>query len=682
MNAKKNRAQALVSFANHLGIVEHIRIQYAGAAIKFTLAFVALSVLSALTVTGPSASPPQRGPQISPGRETTVEGELEIVYEDAYPSSRVLYLLNSKGRKLSLHFRGHVPTALRTGMRVRAKGFKVGETLELKSAEAITKVTAPAAVSGNPLGEHRVLVIMVNFQDKQTQPFSQSQAQNVLETTSEYFREASYGQTWLTGDVYGWYTIPVSSTTCDTAAIANSSQQAAAAAGANLSAYDHLVYAFPRNACTWQGRASVGGSPSNAWINEWFELAIVGHEIGHNYGLYHSRSMDCGPTAIASNCTTEEYGDIFDLMGAAESAHFNLYQKERLGWVNSGSNAPISTVTASGSYWIESFESGNLNPKGLKILKSVDPVTGMRTWYYVEHRAATGFDSFLGGNTNVLSGVIVRTGSEANGQQTYLLDMTPATTSWYDPALIVGETFIDTDAGVTITTVWADASGAMVNVSLAPQPCSRAHPTVSVSPAQSPWVPSGSTVSFGVSVRNNDGGGCGASTFNWQAIAPSGWSVVSGSASPTLAPGETATTSMQVSSPSGLSDGFYNVSATASNSSNSNYFALGSATYSLVSALSVSATATQASYMRNQTAIVNATVRAAGAMQPGVVVTFTMTKPKGTPVTSTAITGSNGVAVFKYAFNRKKDPPGTYQVQAQAALNGVSGSGNVSFVVK
>jgi hypothetical protein len=42
----------------------------------------------------------------------------------------------------------------------------------------------------------------------------------------------------------------------------------------------------------------------------------------------------------------------------------------------------------------------------------------------------------------------------------------------------------------------------------------------------------------------------------------------------------------------------------------------------------------------------------------------------------------NGVAVFKYSFNKKKDPSGTYQVRVQANSNGVSGSSAVSFIVK
>jgi hypothetical protein len=45
-------------------------------------------------------------------------------------------------------------------------------------------------------------------------------------------------------------------------------------------------------------------------------------------------------------------------------------------------------------------------------------------------------------------------------------------------------------------------------------------------------------------------------------------------------------------------------------------------------------------------------------------------------------TTATGVAVYKYALNRKKDPTGTYQVNAQATMNAVSGTGSVSFSVK
>jgi hypothetical protein len=293
--------------------------------IFIVLGLIILAISPGLTRTGSAQS----------NRQVRIEGELEIVYEDSHRTGRLRHFLVTAEKRFEVRFRTQPRQTMRTGMHVAVTGVQVGEILELNSGESVSQPSSALVVSGNPIGQHRVLVILVNFQDKQTQPFTREQAQTIMfGTTNNFYREASYGQTWLSGDVYGWYTIPVSSAICDTTAIANSAQQAAAGAGANLASYDHLVYAFPQNACTWQGRGSVGGSPSQAWVNEWFELGIVGHELGHNFGLYHSRSMDCGSLSIGTNCTTDEYGDIMDLMGGANSAHFNLFQKERLGWVN------------------------------------------------------------------------------------------------------------------------------------------------------------------------------------------------------------------------------------------------------------------------------------------------------------------------------------------------------------
>ena len=638
-----------------------------------TFVLLSLAVSSATTITST---------QHGRGRAVRVEGEIEVVYEDSHGRGRLLYFLNSGGKKLEVKFANEPSQKLRTGMHVVVEGEQVGETLELNLGGSVSVESTPLAVSGNTTGAHRVLVVMVNFQDKQTQPFTREEAQAVMfGSTSDFYREASYGQTWFTGDVYGWYTIPVSFNTCDTTSIANYAQQAASAAGANLAAYDHLVYAFPQNVCTWQGRGSVGGTPSQAWINEWFELGIVGHELGHNFGLYHSRSMDCGSASMSSSCTISEYGDMFDLMGGSGSAHFNAFQKERLGWLNNGTTPPMTVVSTSGSYWLDAYEPGTMMSKGLKVLKSTDPVTGQKTWYYIERRSAYGFDGFLSGNTNVLNGVIIRTGSEANAQDTYLLDMTPATSSWYDPALTVGQSFTDTEAGVTITTMAADATGALVDVSIAAQPCVRANPTLTLGPSQTPWLSAGATATFNLTLRNNDGNGCQPAVFTWQSAIPAGWTT---SAFPltVLTPGATANTTLQITSAAGAADGFYAINVSAANESSPSYSSSAAATYAVVSTLSVASTATQTTYTRSQTATVNTTVRAAGTLVSGATVTFTMTKSNGTSVSSTSTTGTNGVAVFKYSFNRKKDPAGTYQVRAQAVMNAVSGSGVVSFVVK
>ena len=144
-------------------------------------------------------------------------------------------------------------------------------------------------------------------------------------------------------------------------------------------------------------------NPSRAWVNGTYALRVVGHELGHNLGDYHSRSNSCDTTG----CTVSEYGDDHDMMGAT-TAHFNAFQKERLGWLNYGASPPIQTVTQTNSYRLDPYEAPGTLPKALKILKSVD-ASGRRTWYYVETRAKMGYDSAL------TAGVLLHTGSEATG---------------------------------------------------------------------------------------------------------------------------------------------------------------------------------------------------------------------------------------------------------------------------
>jgi len=367
-------------------------------------------------------------------------------------------------------------------------------------------------------------------------------------------------------------------------------------------------------------------------------------------------------------------------MGSANSAHFNAFQKEQLGWVNSTGLPSLQTVFASGTYWIDSYVPGGTNPKGLKILKSTDPVTGKRTWYYVERRTATGFDNFLSTNVNVLSGVLVHTGSEANPQDTYLLDMTPFTSSWYDPALVAGQSFSDPGSGMTLTTLSVDSTGAWVRVDMTSQPCSRSNPTVTVNPGQTQWLRSGSAFNYSVTVTNNDDDGCSIGNFELQTSLPDGWTA--GFSSPVLnvGPRGSATATLSVTSPISAADGSYGVGVTAVNSSSRSNVGTASASYVIVSALAVGVSSSS-KYTRTQKATVTATVTAAGLPLSGAAVTFTMTKPNGSVVTQNATAASNGTAVFTYSFSKRQDPTGTYRVTAVSTANGATGQGSTSFSV-
>ena len=189
----------------------------------------------------------------------------------------------------------------------------------------------------------------MNFQDDASQPFTRRKPTSSLQPGQRIHARKLVPADLVSGNSFGWLTLPLA-TTCVTSDIASAARQAAGSAGIDLSAYTRMVYVFPRNAaCGWSGVGTVGGSTSEVWVNGRLELKVIAHELGHNFGLQHSHSSDCDLTPLGNTCTTYDYGDVADVMGTNTASHFNAFQKERLGWLNSGAQPPIVTATASGT---------------------------------------------------------------------------------------------------------------------------------------------------------------------------------------------------------------------------------------------------------------------------------------------------------------------------------------------
>jgi hypothetical protein len=613
--------------------------------------------------------------------EVEHEGKLVVMYEDREDgNNRLHYSLKDGEEQLSLHFAVKQPKRLLTGSQVRVKGVQINKALVLASGS--TSVQALTTVLPNTIGEQKTLVLLVNFQNNPTQPYDVNYARSMVFGTANAFdRENSQQQTWLTGDVFGWFTLPVDGEACDGIKIRTYAQQAAVKLGVNLSAYDHYIYAFPKSPCPWWGFGTVGGHPSEVWINGSLQLRVITHEMGHNFGLYHSNALDCGATAIGTTCKSIEYGDPLDTMGLPSTGHFNTFQKERLGWL-----ANIATVQTSGTYVLDSLEGpANVNPQALKILKSTDPVTGKRNWYYVEYRQPKGFDSFLSTNSNVRNGVLIHTGSESTGNSSNLLDMTPQTDTWTDSALSVGQSFSDLNAGVTITPLWTNGSGTAVSVTFdsgpAPQPCAPADPVVKISPPASQWVRAGTTVNYTVSITNKDSVTCSASSFALQVTVPNGWAMSASASTVTIGPSNSGSATLQVTSPASAHDGFYTVTTKAVRSTAPASEDLVSATYVVASDLNVAVTTDQPSYPRREWVTLTAGVSFAGSPVKGAKVTFTITKPDGKVLKKTVPTGQDGSTSFKFRL-QNQDPTGNYNVTAAASLKNVNpGEAATSFVV-
>src|SRR3990167_5264692 len=491
-----------------------------------------------------------------------LDGELEVVYEDYEdgPAKLRHFLKTSFGERFELRL-AKAQREWRSGLSVRAQGVllehtEAGAPIQgdlvvndddsglLLLADGTTSSTGSTGELAydlpNTLGAQRTLAILVNFQDKPSEkPWTTTQANSLMFGSggvSGFFKENSSQQTWLTGNVAGWYTIPVNSTICDGFAIEKAAKSAAQAAGFNLANYERFVYIFPKNACGYSGMGQVGAAPSSTWINGSMILRTVAHEMGHNLGLHHAHALDCGDTTLGSSCTSQEYGDTLDIMGYSGTVgHFNGFNKERLGWLASSN---IINVASGGNFYLKPNSTQTNSGKVLKIANGLDS-SGQPRYYYVEYRQPTGFDAQLTDRgvvdpNNVFKGVAVHQASPSNCNSGQLLDLTAGSNfvDMKDAALVGGRSF--SGGGMTLSTQWTDASQALVSVDFgggsSTPTCTRSAPVVSVS--LSP-------------------------------VNPSGWPASLASTSLSLAPGASASTSLKVTSPSTAADGFYSVGSSA-----------------------------------------------------------------------------------------------------------------------
>lgn len=432
-----------------------------------------------------------------------------------------------------------------------------------------------------------LLGIAVKFLDNVTQyPFTVAQLAQGLGETNRFFLENSYNQAGIAATAVGIYQVPFRSTDrCSTIinGVGPAANAAAAAAGVNVSQYSRFYYIFPYLAdCGWAGLSLLGGNVS--WGNAAHDQTVVSHELGHQFGLEHSHARQCAASGpLDEPCTTSEYGDRADTMGITWG-HFNAFQKERLGWFNGAGAPTLQTVTQSGTFRLENYETLSTNLKALKIFKRAAAGSNVpASWLYLECRSAAGFDRNIGYFGDYTSGPIVHLAELSNPTSVSLLNMRSSDLTWRAPALYSQvpsqTTFTDRTAangGVVITALSRDATGCTVNVALGSFPyCVRANPLLTVFPQYTLRTGAGGTANFGVFLQNNDSPLCGTSTFNLTTAPPAG---ISGTITPptlSLAPNGSAYSILRTSVATSAAPGLYSVPVTAVNSGFPGYASTG-----------------------------------------------------------------------------------------------------------
>jgi Bacterial Ig-like domain (group 3)/Domain of unknown function (DUF4214)/Gametolysin peptidase M11 len=406
--------------------------------------------------------------------EKTLSGTLGVYHKDFFEQGRGEYGLavrDASDVSTPLNVAA-IPDSLQIGMLVSADG-KVAADGSSMDVSTIT-ILAPAPAKLNDVAAatvtNNVLVLPIKFADSPaSDPFTVAAINTEFQTkVAPYYQEVSYGQQLLNITVANsggnWLNAGAATPGgCDFTTIGTLADAAATAAGYNVNNYPNRYYVMPSIGCGWAGLAYVGWG--RAWSNGVNALWVYGHELGHNFGLWHAGSVSCGAQVLGGSCGVSEYGDPFDVMGNIRQMHFNAMQKAVLNWIPSTSVKIHSSGTQ--TYQLSPLETGGQSTYAVKI-----PTSNTKRTYWVEFRQPIGFDSGLSSLPNL--GAQIRVSGPqfdfvSGSDDTEILDMTPGTGGGFDDAaLLAGQTYVDSTTGVTINVISATAgSSGLLTVSVA-----------------------------------------------------------------------------------------------------------------------------------------------------------------------------------------------------------------------
>jgi M6 family metalloprotease-like protein len=615
------------------------------------------------------------------------EGPIEVLVEDGVNllSHKTVYRMRMRdGQTANIHFPDGENESLGSGDVLRVRGVRVKSEIAAADGGIITGTSVAGAPMCSTLGAQRSIVLMVNMPGTTPPAISTTGVRDIFfgttgRSVSEFWRESSYGQAWAEGDVRGWYTLDATYS-CDQYPLIRDAAVRAADRDVDFSQYSRVfvIISGMTGNCGWAGVANVGcGSTINtaegtftvstAWLlSQYFSnrdegVILSTHEGGHGLGLSHSASRDFGAEILGApgiTGTLDEYGDDFSTMGYWNLGQYNAPHKVKLGWMTN-----YVSVATNGSFAIQPIESlGGI--QALKIQRGTDTTK----FLWLEYRQPLGgYDNSL--RNQVFSGALVHYQDATTGNKTHLLDFTPETLSFSDPALT--SFWKDSYTNLSIAVTGATTSSLNVDVNFGSVPCVTSSPTISLSPLN-PSVSEGGSVNYTVTIKNNDTSSCSPRSFSMTSLVPGTWPTTFAQNTVTVSPASQSATSMTKTVPVGTTAATYSVDAVASSVANSV-----SATANVTvmptppppppppptAPLSITVNAPPTPSRNTET--ISAFV-SQGSGVSGATVVFTVVSPSGIS-TKRATTDTSGEASWNLKLNPKA-PRGSYMVSAQATF--------------
>lgn len=232
-----------------------------------------------------------------------------------------------------------------------------------------------------------------------------------------------------------------------------------------------LVLVVPPNGSCGHGLGSLGDNPNSPGVLYVSDLGqdVLAHEVGHNMSLEHADALVCtgrsdaahsGASSWANGCSQFAYGDGQDIMGIDDSGSDSalLSTPQALSTRMLPASASVSVGRSTTTVTLRPLASG----AGVRVARVRNQATD--TDYFVEYRTAAGRDA--SNAWGQATGVRVLRVNPSTGE-TVMLDASPTGRGGEgdrDHALRPGQSLRSYDGGVTITTVSANSTQAVVRV--------------------------------------------------------------------------------------------------------------------------------------------------------------------------------------------------------------------------
>jgi len=263
--------------------------------------------------------------------------------------------------------------------------------------------------SSQTKGEQSVIVILAEFTDLRHRTSRERIYDLVLVQMNNYFQEASYGLTWITGDVTErWYTLPrlfsaygdLTWSSYGTLNFWKNCQNLmrdaieAADQEVDFRKYIQVLIVIPeptirivnRGGDRWNIPTNDGVTVNRVTLQtETSSLGIFAHEMGHSLGLSDLYVHDLA----AKGDSSAIYVGKWDLMSMSSvQGGFCAYHKISLGWILPNQVNVIKTGQAK-TATVDPLEVANQSTYAVKI------VVSQFVYYLVEVRQRIGLDSVL-----------------------------------------------------------------------------------------------------------------------------------------------------------------------------------------------------------------------------------------------------------------------------------------------